>query len=166
MINNVSKTSNCCGFRGRLSELRYSHLLLLQTGKSLWPRDGWVSGFFQVALSSLGVIFFTDQRFVTLPSAINPPPVGRTYNAYFDSAKALGPNQNTVRYQPLVSSTSGFRCADPLAMICRFLTAALCWMASVLSRRERHLPYQLPQLRRRLISYPMARLLYWQHYLA
>src|SRR6266850_2703310 len=51
-INNVSKTylRFCCGFRGRLSRLCDSYLVLFQTGQSLWPRNGWVSGSFRVSL--------------------------------------------------------------------------------------------------------------------
>jgi hypothetical protein len=45
------------------------------------------------AVSALGVFFLTGER---LPSAINPPATGKTFNAYLNAAKALGPNQIPV----------------------------------------------------------------------
>jgi len=40
---------------------------------------------------SLVIVYFT-----AFPSAINPPATGKTFNAYLNAAKALGPNEKPV----------------------------------------------------------------------
>jgi hypothetical protein len=50
-------------------------------------------------LSSFTLVFrhpFLLTKFSTFPSAINPPTIGNTYDAYLGAAKALGSSQNTV----------------------------------------------------------------------
>jgi hypothetical protein len=58
-----------------------------------WPLSGCIPAF-RCPFFPTNVSMF--------PSAINPPTIGDTYDAYLDAAKTLGPSQNTVMFTALL----------------------------------------------------------------